>query len=84
MSKINQKKFAVYTKKGCPYCDKIKTVLTGKGANYSEYILGEHFTKEQFYSEFGEGTTFPQVICDDLKLGGCTESVQYFRAMGWV
>jgi|GWRWMinimDraft_8_1066016.scaffolds.fasta_scaffold36235_1 glutaredoxin 3 len=81
---INSKNFVVYTKKGCPYCEKIKTVLSGKGAKYTEYVLGEHFTREQFYSEFGDATTFPQVICGDLKLGGCTESVQYFRAMGWV
>lgn len=81
---MNNKNFTVYTKKGCPYCDKIKTVLTAKKAKFTEYTLGEHFTKEQFYAEFGEGTTFPQVICEDLKLGGCTESVQYFRAMGWV
>lgn len=81
---MKNKNFTVYTKKGCPYCDKIKTVLNAKKATFTEYTLGEHFTKEQFYAEFGEGTTFPQVICDDLKLGGCTESVQYFRAMGWV
>jgi len=81
---MQNKKFVVYTKEGCPYCTKIKTVIGGKGATFQEYILGTHFTKEQFYSEFGEGSTFPQVLCDDLRLGGCTESVQYFRAMGWV
>jgi len=81
---MTTKKFAVYTKKGCPYCDKIKTVLGSKGVKYSEYVLDKDFTREQFYAEFGEASTFPQVLCDDLKLGGCTESVRYFRAMGWV
>jgi glutaredoxin len=81
---IATKRFTVYSKPGCPYCEKIKTVLSGKSANYKEYVLGQDFNREQFYAEFGEGSTFPQVICEDLKLGGCTESVRYFRAMGWV
>lgn len=81
---IQTKKFVVYSKPGCPYCEKLKTVLRAKNATFADYILGEHFTREQFYSEFGEGSTFPQVLCEDLKLGGCTESVRYFRAMGWL
>ena len=43
------------------------------------YTLGEDFTKDEFYSEFGEGSTFPQVICDDQKLGGCTDTVKYLK-----
>ena len=32
-----------------------------------------------FYSEFGEGSTFPQVTMDGKKLGGCTDTVKYLR-----
>lgn len=81
---IQSKKFVVYTKPGCPYCQKIKTIIDSKNGTYVEYVLDKDFTRDQFYSEFGESTTFPQVICEDLKLGGCTEAVRYFRAMGWV
>jgi glutaredoxin 3 len=77
-------KFAVYTKTGCPYCDKIKMVLSGKGYNYAEYVLDRDFTREQFYSQFGHGTTFPRVILDDKVLGGCTESVQYLMSKGLI
>jgi glutaredoxin len=77
-------KFAVYTKTGCPYCDKIKTVLSAKGYNYAEYILDRDFTREQFYSQFGQGSTFPRVILDDKVLGGCTESVQYLMSKGLI
>ena len=48
--------------------------------NYANYVLDTHFTREQFYSQFGEGATFPRVIMDDIMLGGCTESIQYFRS----
>lgn len=72
-------KFTVYSKEDCPYCHKVKTVLELTGSNFVVYNLGEHFTKEEFYSEFGEGTTFPQVICDDQRLGGCTDTVKFLK-----
>ena len=43
------------------------------------YNLGEDFTKEEFYLEFGEDSTFPQVICDDQKLGGCANTVKFLK-----
>ena len=48
-------------------------------AKYVEYKLGRDFTREEFYGEFGEGTTFPQVLMDQKKLGGCSETVKYLR-----
>ena len=44
------------------------------------YKLERDFTKEEFYSHFGEGSTFPQVTLEDKKLGGCIEqTVKYLR-----
>ena len=71
--------FAVYSKEDCPFCYKVKQVLELTGNNFVVYNLGEDFTKEEFYSEFGEGSTFPQVICDDQKLGGCTDTVKFLK-----
>jgi len=71
--------FTVYSKEGCNYCYKIKTVLELTGSNFVVYNLDEHFTKDEFYSEFGEGSTFPQVICDDQKLGGCNKTIQFLK-----
>ena len=78
----NKKKimnFTIYTKDQCPYCYKVKQVLELTGNNFVEYTLGQDFTKEQFYAEFGEGSTFPQVLCDDKKLGGCTDTVKFLK-----
>ena len=71
--------FIVYTRPGCPYCTQIKQVLEGKKYGYTEYQLNKDFTREEFYGEFGPGTTFPQVLLDQKKIGGCTESVRYLR-----
>ena len=71
--------FAVYTKDGCPYCDKVKQVLELTGSKFVVYNLGEHFERNEFYGEFGQGSTFPQVVCDGNKLGGCVDTIQYLK-----
>jgi len=71
--------FAVYSKNNCPYCYKVKQVLELTNSNYVVYNLGEDFTKEEFYAEFGEGSTFPQVICDDKKLGGSVDTIKFLK-----
>ena len=76
--------FTVYSKDGCPYCEMVKQVLVGKDLTFAEYKLGEDFDKDQFYQEFGQGSTFPQVIMNGEKLGGCTDTVKYLREQGIV
>ncbi|NQX98767.1 MAG: glutaredoxin, partial [Flavobacteriales bacterium] len=53
--------FAVYSKEGCPYCDKVKQVLELTESKFVVYTLSKHFERKEFYEEFGEGSTFPQV-----------------------
>ena len=75
--------FTVYSKKGCPYCDKIKMVLGDlsikRGYPVICYELGTEFTREQFYAEFGEGSTFPQVVFEQKHIGGCSDTVKYLQ-----
>ena len=71
--------FAVYTKDGCPYCDKVKQVLKLTESKYVVYNLDQHFDKDSFYGEFGQGSTFPQVVCDGKKLGGCVETIKFLK-----
>jgi len=76
---IKPMNFTVYSKQDCPYCHKVKSVLELTGSNFVVYTLGEDFTKEEFYSEFGEGSTFPQVICDEKKLGGSVDTIKFLK-----
>lgn len=73
----------IYSKSGCPYCEKIKKVADylkeTKGFSIRVYELGVDFTREQFYEEFEVGSTFPQVILNEQHLGGCTDAVKYFQ-----
>jgi glutaredoxin len=73
-------KFTVYSKNGCPFCSKIEQVLQLSKLEHKIYKLNEDFTRDQFYAEFGQGSTFPQVILNDTEhLGGCTDTVKYLQ-----
>ena len=43
------------------------------------YNLGEDFDRKSFIDEFGQGTTFPQVVVDGKKLGGCVDTIEFLR-----
>lgn len=78
-------KFTVYSKDGCPYCSKIEQVLQLAELQHVIYKLGRDFNRDQFYAEFGEGSTFPQVILNDQEhLGGCTDTVHYLKEQNLV
>ena len=72
-------KFLIYSKHGCPYCDKIEKVLDLSNLEHEVFKLDEDFTKQQFYNKFGYGSTFPQVMLDEKNLGGCIETVKYLK-----
>lgn len=73
-------KFTVYSKNGCPFCSKIEQVLSLSNLEHKVYKLDEDFTRDQFYSQFGVGSTFPQVVLNEsVDLGGCTDTVKYLK-----
>ncbi len=71
--------FTVYSRDGCPYCTKVAQVLQLAELRYVIYKLGRDFDRESFYEQFGEGSTFPQVVLNGDNLGGCTETVSYLK-----
>jgi glutaredoxin len=76
----NVMKFTVYSKNGCPYCTKIKQVLELANLDHVVYNLNVDFDREGFYAQFGQGSTFPQIVLnDEQNLGGCTETVKYLK-----
>ena len=77
--RVLSRNFTVYSRDGCPYCEKVAQVLEMTGLNFVTYKLDKHFDREGFISEFGEGSTFPQVIVNGKKLGGCVQTVEYLQ-----
>ena len=73
------KNFTVYSKDGCPHCDKIIEVLKLANLNHVVYKLDQHFDKSSFHGQFGEGSTFPQVVIDHINLGVSSETIKYLQ-----
>jgi|TARA_R100001463_G_scaffold127735_1_gene185966 glutaredoxin len=71
--------FTVYSKEGCPFCTKVVQVLQLAKLNHVVYKLDDHFDRPSFYGQFGQGSSFPQVVLNGTNLGGCTETVQYLK-----
>ena len=71
--------FTVYSKNGCPFCTKVVQVLQLSKLNHVVYELDQDFDRQSFYGQFGQGSTFPQVVVDATNLGGCAETIQYLK-----
>lgn len=75
--------FTLYSKTGCPYCDKIEKVLKMKDLEYKKLLLNCEFNRTEFLEHFGEDATFPRVLDDNGQLiGGATETVAYLKKNG--
>lgn len=60
----------LYSKDNCSYCTNAKLLLTSKGISFTEYKLGEDFTRENLLDMFPEAKTFPVVVVDGFNIGG--------------
>ena len=49
---------------------------------YIEYKYGVDFTRKEFYAEFGEGATFPQVQIDHKHICGCKDTLHFLQEEG--
>ena len=63
----------VYTKEPCSYCTNAKLLLTSKGMSFTEYKLGEDFTRETLREMFPGATTYPVIVIDGFNIGGYNE-----------
>lgn len=72
-------KFKVYSKDGCPFCERIIRVFEMAKLDHEVYKLNVDYQTDEFYSKFGYGSTFPQVVYNDVNLGGCSETIKYLK-----
>lgn len=71
--------YTIYSKDGCPFCTKVQQVLQLTEQQHVVLKLGRDYTREEFYSKFGKGSTFPRVLFGEQLIGGCTETVKYLK-----
>ena len=72
----------IYTRDDCPYCAKLEIILDSFAVEYTVLKLGVDFDRQAFYTEFGQGATFPQVVIDGMIMGGCNDTIEYLTSIG--
>ncbi|MFT5161832.1 MAG: glutaredoxin-like protein [Alteromonadaceae bacterium] len=68
---------SIFTKPGCPFCDKAKTLLTEKGLVFEEIVMGKDATLTSLKSITG-AQTVPQVYIGGELIGGSDKLEEYF------
>ena len=74
-------KVDIYTKFGCGYCFRAKSLLDGKGVDYNEYDItmgGEK--RDEMRERAPNARTVPQIFIGDTHVGGSDELAALERA----
>ena len=72
-------KAVLWSKDDCQWCERVRQLFAVVNIDYLEYKLDKDFTRHQFYEEFEEGATFPQVQLDNKHIGGCKDTLHYLQ-----
>lgn len=64
----------IYTRQFCGYCTRAKKLLESKGVDFTEYdaTYAPELRQEMMEKSRG-GRTFPQIIINDVPVGGCDD-----------
>ena len=75
-------KAIVWSKPMCPFCVSAKSLLSKKGYEIEEKIIGSGFSKEQLIEAVPNVKTVPQIFLDGEYIGGYDNLVAHFKAKG--
>ena len=70
-------KIKMYTTSWCGPCKMAKKLLTDKGFNFEEIDIEEHNISREEMASMSKGLTVPQIIINDLPIGGFEDLIQY-------
>jgi glutaredoxin 3 len=71
----------IYTKFGCPYCARARSLLEEKGVDYEEYELNSTPGKREEMLERAPGrTTVPQIFIAGRHIGGSDDLAELDRS----
>ena len=71
----------IYTRWGCPYCTRAKSLLDAKGVAYTEHdiTLGGR-PRDEMRARVPNAATVPQIFIGDEAIGGCDDLYALDRA----
>jgi len=66
-------KVVVWSKYHCPYCDQAKALLGQRDIAFEERKIGDGYSREELLEAIPTARSVPQIIIDDVVIGGFTE-----------
>ena len=69
----------IFSRDGCAFCAKAKSLLTAKGMAYEEMVLNRDYTDHGLRAISGQ-TSYPQVFIDGKHIGGADAVADYLPA----
>lgn len=67
----------LYTREGCVYCNRAKTLLDGNNIEYDEIEIGKTITRDEVIAKFPNIKTLPIVTEDEILVGGYDQLVDH-------
>tara|TARA_Y100001937_G_scaffold55616_1_gene76604 strand:+ start:457 stop:693 length:237 start_codon:yes stop_codon:yes gene_type:complete len=74
-------KAVLWSRDNCQWCERVKQLFAATNISVTEYKLDRDFTRHQFYEEFEEGATFPQVQIENKHIGGCKDTLHHLQRL---
>jgi len=75
----NNTKIKIYATSWCGPCKMAKKFLTEKGFNFEEIDIEEHNISRDEMALLAKGPTVPQIIINDIPIGGFEDLIQLFN-----
>lgn len=72
-------KVVVWSKSGCPQCDMATRLLDSKNIEYTVNKIGDGYTVEDLRSIVPNASSVPQIIIDDVLIGGYKNLQDYLK-----
>ncbi|MGW9231463.1 glutaredoxin 3 [Pseudorhizobium sp. NPDC055634] len=64
----------IYTRQGCGYCSRAKSLLQSKGISFTEHdATFSPDLRQEMIQKANGSSTFPQIFIDGKHVGGCDD-----------
>ncbi|MDM9627168.1 glutaredoxin 3 [Rhizobium sp. S152] len=71
----------IYTREGCGYCSRAKSLLSQKGVDFVEHnATFKPEARQEMIAKSNGGSTFPQIFIGEKHVGGCDDLFALDRA----
>lgn len=73
-------KIEIYTKQGCPFCDKAKSFFIKRCLDFKEISIDNDSLKIKYLEMCNRakgGTTVPQIFINDYHIGGADDLIKF-------